>query len=326
MNEDCNEELRERILVHGPCLKNLTELLCFDRIVYPPLTMAFKRPPLLPRRTLGYPADEPLSQAIRDQLAQAGFTVASGTLLLEGDFPSQQDAMERAEAVGEMLGGMMFPCVLDTPATAAEKIAWLQGIDANTKALADLAVKHGKRAVAKFYAEDVTRCLMPGWNLALSFMFRLPKIQLDQSYIGTLMAFLADEGTRQRRHQLFDCIEGGEIAVENGTVKVEAIPNRLAALIEDYSHWIRSSGLSSGSTRVEFLFSFGQPFIEQLVAVAVPKEVNQILTLRPRGLALTEGERAVSGRQLAYITHAKRDYDYTNAHLPSWMKAERQGW
>jgi hypothetical protein len=314
-----NNVPKERLLIHGPCLQDLTDLLYFDKIVYP-TTTAITRPRNLPPGYAGYPVEEPLPQAVRDKLVKAGLIVSPGEVLLvpvAGDIAAQllqgaeaftQWMQQSAIDMGKALGEIAFS-FLDTPANRSEVIAWLRDIDAKTKKLTDLAVKRGQRAVAKYYLDDVTKTLKPGWSLVLSITFlRFPSIQVGHAGIDDLIAFLSHAETREKRQALFDWPLQVEAAVNKGQLSIEEIPYRIAQLLDDYSSWIRQSGLASRFGVGEFLFTFGASFIERLTKIEIDENMSQILALGPRGLSLTDADIANSGRELAYLSHSRRGY------------------
>ena len=129
-----HEVFGERILVHGPYLKDLTDLLYFDKIVYPTTTAVRQLLNFLPEPVRLLQLDEPLPERVRSKLASENFIVPAGVFVLS---PSDDEGFEILAEVAL--------AVLDEPVTADKEAAWLQDIDAKTKIFADFAVKQGVR-------------------------------------------------------------------------------------------------------------------------------------------------------------------------------------
>lgn len=107
---------------------------------------------------------------------------------------------------------------------------------ANAKELADLAVRRGKRAVAKFYIEVVTKALKPGWISVLSRKFpRFPSLESGRSGVDEILAFLTDAETKRKRTRLFNWHDGIEAAVRNGEFQFDGLWEGLAAPFEEYA-------------------------------------------------------------------------------------------
>lgn len=308
----------DRVLVHGPCLRDLTDFLYFDKVVYP-ATMAFVRPRTLGPGYAGHPLREPLPDDVRRRLTEAGLIVSAGemaALPASGELASQlaQGAdvflswmQQTALAAGAALGKIGLSTI-ETPASDAEVAAWVRDLDAKARALADLAAGRGRRAVAKLHAEDVTWTLRPGWSPVLSLTFHgLPRLQPRPGTLDDMLAFLTDEETRRRRRQLFDWHDGLEPAVARGEVRLQDIPARIASPLAAYREWIAASRLSSGTMTAELLLAFDESFVHAVSALEVPADQARALRLGRRGLALGAEDRAGSGRELAYISHQRRN-------------------
>ena len=91
-----------------------------------------------------------------------------------------------------------------------------------------------------------------------------------------------------------------------GEVRLQDIPARIASPLAAYREWIAASRLSSGTMTVELLLAFDESFVHAVSAVEVPADQARTLRLGRRGLALGPEDRAGSGQELAYISHAKK--------------------
>jgi hypothetical protein len=309
----------ERILVHGPCLRDLTDFLYFDRVVYP-ATMAYVRPRTLDPGYVGYPLREPLPDEVRARLSETGLITSAGGMvtvpaasdlvsrLAQGAETFLASMQQRAIAAGAELAKIAFSS-LDTPATDADVVRWMRELDANAKALADLVVKHGHRAVAKLHAEDVTWTLRPGWTPVLCLTFhRLPRLQPGPTTLDAMIAFLGDTETRRLRRQLFDWHEGVPSAVAGGDLRLDDIPARIASLLAEYRTWIMASGLSSGTMTAEFLLAFDESFVQGVSALRLPEAQQGEFQLGRRGVSLVGQDLASAGREIAYVSHAKKHF------------------
>ena len=196
-----------------------------------------------------------------------------------------------------------------TPASDADVTAWQRALDATVKTLADVAVKHGYRAVGKFLLEDVTWTLKLGWSRVLSLTFR-PFAQLRSGHVAIdeIIGFLVDEGTRQRRQRLFDWHEGIEAGVESDRERLNDVSDRLVALYEDYRDWINGSGLCAGTCTVELLITFSESFVNSFIKIGLPKELDQELLRVWRGLAAADADFCAPGREVVYISYGKRRF------------------
>lgn len=313
-----NDVSGERLLVHGPYLQDLTDLLLFDRIVFP-ATTAIRRPRDLPPGYAGYPVEEPLPEGIRERLAEAGLLLTPGQILFatpisELDTKLLEDAdaltqwFQRSGLEMSKVAAELAFTFLDTPASGSEVAAWMQEIDGKTRHLADIAFQRGWRAIPKLYASDVTATLKPGWSLVLSVTFpQFPGVQTGRVDLDDLLAFLTDDVTKEKRRALFDWPLGIEAAVEEGQITFEEIPHHVADLLRDYTDWILASGLSSSTVVTEFLVVCGDRFVQALSGVE-GGETRQTLAFAPRGLWLEDTSQARAGRELAYLSHRLRGY------------------
>jgi hypothetical protein len=314
-------ERRERVLVHGPCLQDLTDLLYFDKIVYP-VTTALIRPVDMQPGYVGYSAVEPVPETVRERLTDAGLITVPGSLifvppseddlvsaLLKGGDALTQMAQSQGIAIGDILGEIFLGGTLDIPASEGEVEAWLQGLDDNARKLADHAVRLGQRAVPKLYAEDAHRTLKPGWDPVLSLRFDgMPCAGSGKPGVEDLIDFLDDEVTRTKRAALFDWHSGIEAEVQEGGATLDEIPGRVAALLEDYRDWLRQSRMFAGARPIECVMFFADWFVEGVVDAARQSGGNGPLLIEKRGLCLDETENREAGRELAYVAHTHRDW------------------
>jgi len=305
----------ERFLVHGPGLRELTDFLYFDRIVYP-VTTASLRSRTLPPGYAGYRLREPLPDDVRGRLAEAGLLTSPGALIAapdSGELGSQlaqgpeaflASMQQSMIAAGATLGKIAFS-TLEMPASDAEVVGWVRELDANAKTLADLARTRGRRVTVKLHAEDVTWTLRPGWTSVLCLTFhRLPRLRAGPDTLGDVLAFLGDEETRRRRQQLFDWHDGVESAIARGEMSLPDIPARIASRLAAYREWIAASRLSSGTMTAELLVALDEALVHAVAALEAPTDQVHELRLGRRGLSL-EGDG--SGRELAYICHARKN-------------------
>lgn len=309
----------ERLLVHGPRIDDLTDLLCFDRIVFP-ATTAIRRPRDCPPGYAGYPIEEALTPEARERLVEAGVVTSPVPLilaassedtvaqLLSGD-GSPLELPQSIETDVGTLTGMAFSS-LDTPATRADVAAWIAQIDAKVAKVAGMLATRGHRAVPKLFAADVTRTLRPGWSVVLSVAFpRFPGLEVGRVDLEALIAFLTDSGTIEKRRALFDWPLAIEADVRHDRIRIAEVPDRIAQALEDYGGWIMQSGLPTRVRVVELLLVFDASFIDRLTAVRPSDRIAEIVTLSQRGLALSGEDRTGSGRELAFVSHGRRGYD-----------------
>jgi hypothetical protein len=309
----------DRLLVHGPCLRDLTDFLYFDKVVYP-ATSAYVRPRTLGPGYVGYPLKEPLPEAVRERLSEAGLITSPGAMvavpaagdlaawLAQGVQGFMAAMQQSAAAAGAALGNLAL-ATLDTPATDAEVVSFIRDLDGKAKALADLAVARGHLAVPKLHAEDVTWTLRAGWAAVLSVTFhRLPCLRPAPGTLDAMLAFLGDAETQRLRRQLFDWADGAAAGPAGTGVRVEDVPARVGSHLAAYSSWIAASGLASGTTTAELLVAFDAPFVQAVSALPVPPDHLGELRLARRGLSLAAEDVAKAGRELAWISHAKRDF------------------
>lgn len=307
----------ERLLVHGPALRDLTDFLYYDQVVYP-ATMAYVRPRTLAPGYVGYPLKEPLPEAVRERLSAAKLIVASGVVttvpsgaefaaaLARGPEGFMASLQESAAAAAATLGKALIS-TLEVPATEADVQRWVQELDGCAKTIADLAVDRGKRAVAKFHAEDVTGTLKAGWTPVLCLTLRgLPGFRPGPGTLEAMIAFLGDAETRRLRQSLFDWHVGLPEAVAGGATQLNEIPERIGAALTAYRSWIAASGLASGSFTADLLLAFDAPVVEAVSALAVPPEHRGAFALGKRGLSAPD--LSIPGRELAWISHAKRGF------------------
>ncbi len=299
----------ERILVHGPCLRDLTDFLYFDKIAYPVL-IALVRPPGLAPGYVGYKAQELLPQGIHDKLMNRGLMIKPAEVLL---VPQPSDLLEQfkkgadammdwAQKAGENLGTALFEiCTLEGPLNDPNITAWLQDIDEKTKRLSDLMGERNKHAVAKYYEEDVTRVLTPGWDNILSLFLPLPCLS-QRPPIETIIDFLTDEQTIKKRAQLFNWHKEIDTEAENKASLVDEITDILVPRLKTYLQWLRASGLVSGVREAEFLIHLGNSLDKCEIT-----SQNELFRIAKRGLSLSPQDQA-PGRELAYITYAKRNW------------------
>ena len=299
----------ERILVHGPCIRDLTDFLYFDKIAYPVLE-AFLRPPDLAPGYVGYKAQEFIPQDIHDKMKDAGLIVTPAEILL---FPRGSDFKEQLSKGGdsiidsvqhsvENLGSALFEiCTLKAPLSDSNIAMWLRDIDKKTKRLADLMRERNKQAVAKFYEEDVTRVLTPGWDNILSILLPLPCLS-QRPPIEAVIDFLTDDQTIKMRAQLFKWHKEIEVEADNVERLGDEITDLLLPRLKEFLQWLRSSGLVSGVREAEFLITFGEALERCELDIG-----NEFFRISKRGLSLFP-EDQVPGRELAYITYAKRSW------------------
>lgn len=203
--------------------------------------------------------------------------------------------------------------VLDLPHDPREHIhateQFLMEIDQSTRYLAGLAVGRRKRTVTKLYIESADSVLQPGSASVLSIVFsQLPTIDSTHVDIKALIEFLSDEETKRKRRRLFDWQNGIETAVEKGDLKLEHVPDRVATLLDDYTTWVKGSGLSAKLGAGEFLLTLSEAIIEGLTVVGIPKAIKTLLEFGNRKLDLAKEELQAPGRELAYIAHCKREF------------------
>lgn len=309
----------ERLLAHGPCLADIDDLLCFDKIVYP-VTKACVRPRSLAPGRAGYPLREPLPEAVRELLANAGLITSPGPLLFDradaalrirgsagtdviAD-PAQPPLQEMTAIIGEI-----YLSTLPTPATDAEVLAWQHALDANVKRLAVAAGGHGHRVTGKYHIEDVTWTLKPGWTQVLSLVFpTMPRLRAGQASLEDIIGFLTDEGTKERRRRLFDSCLGSDCTAEGGGRQSGNVVDLLIASYRDYRDWLGVFGLCAGTRTVELLIAFDESLVNDIVQAGVPEERRGELRIQSRGLALEETRGRPPGCELAFISHAKRKF------------------
>ena len=309
----------ERVLVHGPCLQDLTDLLCFDKIVYP-TTSALLRPRDLAPGYAGYPPQEPFSEDDRAKLTTARLLVAPGVLVF---VPTADEIAARLqEETQTPLDAFMTPdpdalkavaevafSTHELPASKADWAAWMGELDGKTRTLAALCARRGHRAVAKLYAEDFTRTLQVGWDPVLSMTFRrLPHIGTGRAPIDDIIAFLCDEETRRHRRQLRAWQSGLE-AEGGGQIDPQEVPALIAHLFDEYVTWIQASGLHGGTVTRELLLVCEEPLLRALTSASAPARRNSAVELARKGLALAAEDRVVPWRELAYISHSRRNLE-----------------
>lgn len=303
--------IQERFLVHGPRLNELTDFLYFDKVVYP-TTLAYVRPFGMPSGSVGYKLSEGIGDDVQERLRVAGLLCSPGSLLPPIDFltaSSSEIALWREEMMKMNDTALR---ILDLPHDPGEHRhateRFLTEIDGSTRYLAGLATGRGKRTVTKLYSESAASVLRPGNTSVLSVVFsQLPSIDPARVSIKTLIDFLSDEDTKIKRRRLFDWQNGIETAVEKGEIKIEHVPDRLATLLDDYTVWIKSSGLSEKVEAGEFLLTLGEAFIEGLTIVGLPKAIKALIGLGKRKIDLGKEELHAPGREIAYIAHCKRE-------------------
>jgi hypothetical protein len=309
----------DRLLVHAPCLRDLTDFLYFDKVVYP-ATTAYVRPRTLAPGYVGYPLKEPLPEPVRARLSEAGLITSPGVLVavpaagdltawlakgIEGFMAAMQQS---AAAAGAALGDLAL-ATLDTPATDAEVVSWIRELDGKAKALADLLVKRGHRAAPKLHAEDVTWTLRAGWTPALSVTFHeLPCLRPSSATFDAMLAFLGDAETKRLRSQLFGWLEDVASTPADRGGRVEDVPERIGASLTAYTAWIAASGLASGTTTAELLIACDAAFIQAVSELPARAAHAGEVRLARRGLAPAAEGPAETGRELAWISHAKRDF------------------
>lgn len=302
----------ERVLIHGPQLNDLTDFLYFDKVVYP-TTLAYVRPTGLPPGYVGYPLPEAITLDVQDQLREAGLIKSPGSLIPQIDIlnASTEESARWGEAMRQMADIATRVCDLphDTREHAQAIAQFLSDIDRSTRYLAELASCQGGRTVAKYYAQDVDKVLRPGSNSVLSIIFsQFPAIDPARVKIKDFIEFLSDEETKMKRRRLFDWQNTLETAIEKGDLKTRDVPDRIAALLDDYTTWIKASGLSSKIGVGEILLTLGEAFIEGLTIVGIPKAIKTILELGKKKIELTKEELTAPGREIAFIAHCKRNF------------------
>src|SRR5688572_8760717 len=168
----------DRILIHGPWLRDFTDFLCFDKIVYP-VTKTYLRPSNSPPGIVGYPHAEPIPEPVLQRLTEAGLVISPKELvplIPEGeDFVAQllkgPDAMTTSmQETGANLFKISFSC-FQMPASKADELKWLIELDSYTALLADMARRRGRSVIPKYYLENVIHTLKPGWSMVLSLAF-----------------------------------------------------------------------------------------------------------------------------------------------------------
>ncbi len=305
---------QDRLLIHGPRLHDLTDFLFFDKIVYP-TALAYVRPAGVPPGVAGYKLTEPVDRDIQERLRMAGLIVSPASLLPKIDFlESSPDEVGRwRKEMKEMTSTALR--VLDLPPdTSAEQQAidkFLIEIDTSTRHLSELAMRYGKNAVAKYYTQSVGSVLTPGNQSVLSIVYsKFPTIDLSHIGISEFIDFLSDEETKKMRRRLFNWQNGIETAIEKGNIKIEHVPDRIATLLDDYTTWIKSSGLTSKISAAETLLTLSEAFIEALTLVGIPKAIKTILDFGKRKIELNKAELNAPGREVAFIVHCQRKFEY----------------
>src|SRR5262249_22992222 len=129
--------------------------------------------------------------------------------------------------------------VLTTPASSIEVAKWLDDLDRKAKTLANLAVRQGRRATHKLYAEDANRTLNAGWDFVLSIIIRsIPSIDWRRVDVDEFCAFLTDDETKRKRARLFDWHKEIDVRMPSRQLSPEDIIGGIEAALEDYVAWI----------------------------------------------------------------------------------------
>jgi hypothetical protein len=299
----------KRYLAHGPCLNDPGELLFFDAWVWP-CTHPLIRPGNLASGDIGYPVAELWPQQLLQALQAAGLALTPGELLWSGAAPAQpgefSPAMAELAAEAGALGGEGMFLPLHLPAGAADTDAWLTRIDLALRHIAARLGRRGHRVASKQFADAITRVFKPGWQLAVALLLpAFPRLDRAFADVDAYAAFLADPGTLARREALY----AWPAQLGRNPLSYVDLVAELVQAAADYVAWIEASGLASGRSAVELLWTLDDPRHADALAAAVQTAAERgTAHFGARGLAPGEFAGLPGDGPAALVSRRPRGY------------------
>lgn len=133
---------------------------------------------------------------------------------------------------------------------------------------------------------------------------KLPYLQMENLNIDYLIDFFKYEETQIKRRRLFSWQNDIEYKIEKGEIKIEHIPDLIATYLDDYMTWLKKSELKLKHEKREMVYYF-LTFL--IMPTKLPDAIKGLFEFKKRKLDLLDDEK-VSGRELAYIVHARRRF------------------
>ena len=141
-------------------------------------------------------------------------------------------------------------------------------------------------------------------EVAVAVYNSLPTIDPEHLDSDMFLGFLRSEETQIRRRRMRAWENDIAMKVKNGTMETSHVPDLIATSIDEYSMWLKKSGMKLRSAKYEFLI-YG--LLSALTIVTLPLAVSKYFKYRRLRLDLSEDEK-VPGRELAYISDAKTSF------------------
>lgn len=271
----------QRVLLQGPSLIDLTDLLYYDALVYESTN------------TENLPSD-----AI-DKLADANLVYPLNALKV--------NSIDWNTVTQYVISHSYRMNQITTKDSAASfsfgRNVWIQ---LWAEAISQFLKPLGLQATPKYcVSSEFFSQYSNGSDEVLSIIYSsLPRLEVEKLDIDYFLDFLKDDETQKLRRRLFCWQNEIETSIEKQEVKLEHVADLLITRLDDYSSWLQKSELKLKYEKCEIIYYFLASII---VPVSLPKAIEKIFQFKKRKIELLDDEK-VLGRELAYIAHAQRRF------------------
>lgn len=178
------------------------------------------------------------------------------------------------------------------------------------RVLENLLSDEGFRVTSKYSAfSDFVREYKHGKNEVVGIVFsNLPKLDNEFIDVDQLFDFIHDPHTQMLKKRLFSWQNDIETQVENGSLKIQHIPDLISTRLDDYTEWIKKSELKFKYGIYESILQVAAHVVKGLTIIGLPDAVKGLLEFKRREIDLELAEMQAPGRELAYIFHANRKF------------------
>ena len=177
-------------------------------------------------------------------------------------------------------------------------------LERNVRTVANTFVNQGFNVVPRYRHNAFNESFSPGNQPLLSIIYsQLPVIDTSSLNHKYFIEFLLDEETQKKRRRFFAWKNDIENKIENGSLKIEHVPDLIATHIDDYTSWLKKTDLKLKYEKREMVYYF---LTSIMTMIKLPEGIKKLFEFKKRKLDLLDDEK-VSGRELAYIVHAQRE-------------------
>ncbi len=313
--------VNERLLINGPDLIDLTDLLYFNRLIFPVFPSQLQKNP-----DFYFGRNEIEDRLFYEKLIIPKEEVVEKEIVEE----IEKECVDSEKIVNELhqvKGNLYDPRTISFFLDVVKDHEKMKNY--HIRKMSNVFASQNCKVVSKFRSEYFEKIFsfdvvgisasVFGTNFLIRnseqksdngvlniIMSQLPVLDNSDINIDALVDFLKDEQTQVKRRRLFSWQNDIENKIESGSLKLEHLPDLIATLIDDYKSHVELSELNYKYGKIEVLLVVVSNILSGLTLLGLPTAVKNLIEFKKRKVELLKSEIEAPGRELAYIAYAHK--------------------